>query len=219
MTKADLRQHVQRQLREPRAGQTSGVYFSDADIDQAINDGYMELSDASEWYEEYLEFDLLANRPYYDLFRLIGTFFLSIRPAFDEQVNRWLRPSNVRQLDGNDRRWERVIARPQHQFLRGLRWLGLYPRTNADGTTVKQYYTRLPIPLCEDTDEPGFPEAFHIGCVDFALTDLYAEDGETVLALAAWADYLERESALIKWVDSREDRPLQRVFGAASGPR
>jgi hypothetical protein len=217
--KADLRSHVQRDMREARSGQTSGSYFSDDDIDEAVNDGYMEMSDASEWFEEYLEFDLLKDRRYYDLFTLIGKFFLSIRPAFDEQVNRWLIPTPVRTLDNSDPRWERVVGRPQRFFLRGLRWLGFWPRYGSDGTTVKQYYTRLPVPLCEDSDEPQFPEAYHMGLVLYAETELYAADGETNLALEAWKQYLEYEKELVAWVNKREDRPLGRVLGSATVPR
>lgn len=213
MTFAELQTDVFRRLREAT---TSGVYFSTEDIKEAINAGYMELSDASEWYEEALEIDLLKDRPYYDLFALIGAIFLSIKPAFDESANRWLIPSTVRALDGNDRQWDRVQGRPARIFMRGLRWLGLYPKTNADGTLVKLYYTRLPEFLCEPGDEPGFPEAYHDGIVQFALADLYAQDGETALAVAAWQTYLGFETQLQQWVDGRMRRPLTRVLGGVS---
>jgi hypothetical protein len=219
VTKREIRENIQRDMREARSGQTSGSYFSDDDIDDAANDGYMEMSDAAEWFEEYLEFDLLKDRRYYDLFTLIGKVFLSIRPAFDEQVNRWLVPSTVRELDQRDPRWERVVGRPQRIFLRGLRWLGFWPRYGSDGTTVKQYYTRLPVPLCAETDEPGFPEAYHMGIVYFAETELYATDGETTLALESWKSYLAMEKELTAWVNKREDRPLGRVLGSATVPR
>lgn len=211
MTKAELRTDVKRRLRE---ASESGIYFADGDIDDAVNAGYMELSDAAEWFEEFLDISLLKDRPYYDLWSIIGPSFLSIKPAFDTSRHRWLQPVTVRQLDGNDRRWERVVGTPQRIFLRGLRWLGLYPRTNAEGAdTVRAYYTRLPEFLCQDTDEPGFPETYHVGCVYFALADLWAQDGETALALGAWTDYLAVESALTGWVQGRTDRPLMRVLG------
>lgn len=215
MTFLELQQETHRLLREADCG---GIYFSTEDIREAINAGYMELSDSAEWLEESLEIELLKSRPYYDLFTLITCGFLSIKPALDENRHRWLLPSTVRGLDGNDRRWERVVGTPQRIFLRGLRWLGLYPRTNADGDRLKVYYTRLPEPLCADTDEPQFPEAYHMGCVYFALADLFAEDGETKLALDAWTDYLAMEAGLQRWVDGRMDRPITRVFGAVTRP-
>ncbi|HEX7767272.1 MAG TPA: hypothetical protein VF443_11195 [Nitrospira sp.] len=220
MTLLEMATETARRLREPRSGQMSGIYFSDEDIRDAVNEGYMELSDASEWFEEFVEIDLLKDRPYYDLFSLIGPVFLSIKPAFDESTNRWLIPSTVRNLDNHDRRWERVTNRPQRVFLRGYRWMGLYPRITSDGsgadnTALKVYYTRLPEPMCADTDEPGFPEAFHKGCIEFALTDLYAEDGETKLALEAWTKYLAYEADLSAWVNHRAARPSTMVMGTA----
>ena len=216
MTFAELQTETFRRIREAVG---SGVYFSTEDIKDALNDGYAELSDVTEWFEEYLEIDLLRRRPYYDLFSLIGRSFLSIKPAFDEQVNRWLIPSTVRGLDDHDRRWERVVGRPQRLILRGIRWLGLYPRTEADGTTIKVYYTRLPEPLCADDDEPGFPEGYHQGLVAYALCDLFAQDGESRLSEAAWAEYLGYEHQLQQWVQHRPSRPLMHVMGSATSPR
>lgn len=212
MTFAEIQAEIRRRVREST---DSGIFFSTEDIKEAANAGYMELSDATEWCEDAREIDLLKDRPYYDLFTLIGAFFLSIKPAFDEETSRWLVPSTVRALDGNDRRWERVVGRPVRLFMRGLRWLGLYPRVNADGTTIKVYFTRLPEMLCDDDDEPGFPEAFHDGIVEFALADLFAQDGETGHAVAAWKEYLTVEARLQQWVDGRLQRPLTRVLGGA----
>lgn len=214
MTFAELQADTHRRIREASG---SGVYFSVEDIKAAINAGYMELSDATEWLEEFYDLDLLKGRPYYDLFATIGPGFLSIKPAFDTERNRWLQPVAVRALDGNDRQWERVVGTPQRIFMRGIRWLGLYPRTNAEGVDrVRQYHTRLPEFMCHDDDEPGFPEAYHIGCGDFARAELFAQDGETKLALAAWNDYLAVETALEQWVNGRTQRPGVHVFGGGS---
>lgn len=214
MTFAEQKADVFRRIREATG---SGVYFSTQDIGDAINAGYMELSDASEWQEEFLDIALLKDRPYYDLWSIIGLSFLSVKPGFDTSRNRWLEPSTVRALDEQDPRWERVVGTPQRTFLRGIRWLGFYPRTHTEGTDrIRQYYTRLPEPLCEDDDEPGFPEDFHVGCQHFALADLFAQDGETRLALAAWQDYLAIETALIGWVQGRTDRPMVRIMGGGS---
>ncbi len=210
MTFAELCADTKRGLREASG---SGVYFGDGDISEAVNAGYAELSDASEWHEATQVLTLLEQRPYYDLFTILGHGFLSLKPVFDEATSRWLHPSTVRGLDQHDRRWERVSGRPQRAFLRGVRWLGLWPRTNADGTTLTLHFTSLPTPLDADADEPGFPDAYHVGCVHFALADLFAQDGETRLALRAWADYLAIEAQLTAWVDGRLQRPRVRVLG------
>jgi hypothetical protein len=204
-------------FRRLRTASSAPVFWSEADVEEALNAGYMELSDSTEWFEQYFEIDLLNDRPYYDLRDVLGASFLAIKPAFDEQTNRWLLPTAIRQFDAHDRRWERVVGEPQRIVMRGLWWLGYWPRIHTEAGLVKQYYTALPPPLVEDEDEPGFPETFHDGCIEFALTDLWAQDSEAVRALKAWADYLVTEAALTAWVDDRASAPMQHGFGSRSG--
>ena len=208
MTFAELKAEVSRRLAE-----VSGrVFWTDDEIAAAVNAGFMELSDSSEWNEAYLDIDLLNDRPWYDLRFLIGESFLSLKPAFDRQTNRWLLHSAVRQLDAHDRRWERVTGEPQRILLRGLWWLGLFPRIQSEVGSLKVYHTALPAPLVDDEDEPGFPETFHYAIVDFALTDLWAQDAEAAYALTAWKAYLDGEAGLIAWVENRAADPMLRGF-------
>jgi hypothetical protein len=196
-----------------RVAEVSGrVFWSTQEIKDALNAGLMEISDACEWNETYVEFDLLNDRPYYDVRTLIGENVLSIKPSFDEQTNRWLIPSGQRQLDQHDRRWERVTGEPQRVFTRGLFWLGLFPRSQSDVGTIKQYYTALPDPLDDDDDEPGFSDTFHSAIVEYALTDLWAQDAETTWALTAWASYLAGEAGLRAWVQGRAGDAIARGF-------
>jgi hypothetical protein len=214
MTKAELRDETKRRLAEAQPS----VFWSDADVDAAVALGYQELSDASEWNELWIDITLLQDRPYYDLRYVIPDTLLSIKPCFDRNTNRWLIPSTVRELDMNDRRWERATDRPQRIFLRGLYWLGLFPRIQSDGSKdLKQYYTALPPPLVDEWDEPGFPDTFHMTIVDFAETDLWAQDGETTLATAAWGRYESGEKALIAWVQERSAVPGLHGFSSVGG--
>jgi hypothetical protein len=211
MTFAEQRAEVFRRLAE---SSTSPVFYSVADVDTALNEGYAELSDASEWNEQHLDVDLLNNRPYYDARTVIGASFLAFRSAFDVQTNRWLIPSSIRELDAHDRRWEFGTGEPQRVITRGLWWLGLWPRVQSDtGGVITQYYVGLPSVMVDDSDEPGFPEAFHLGCVEFALADLWIQDGESAAALAAWTAYLAYEAGLIAWVDGRAEGPRLHGFG------
>jgi hypothetical protein len=211
MTFAELKTDVARRLAEANGR----VVWSDIEIATAINEGYAELSDATEWNERTIGIDLLASRPYYDLRTAVPEPLLGVGPAFDESTNRWLLPTAVRELDAHDRRWERVTGAPQRLILRGLWWAGLYPRVTSDAGVLRQYYTALPAPLSDDTDEPGFPEVFHDGPVYYALCDLWSLDGETARALAAWQSYLAIEAALAAYVDERVARPI--VHGHGGG--
>jgi hypothetical protein len=149
---------------------------------------------------------LLSDRPYYDARTTLGSSLLAIGPAWSPETARWLRPLVVGDLDGNDRRWEAVIAQgaiPDAMFTRGLWWFGYYPRVASDSGTVKQYFTALPAPLVKDTDQPGFHPDFHDALVDYALYDLWAQVGESALALRAWKDYAESEQDLTNFTQGR----------------
>lgn len=206
----DMRAEVFRRLVEVAE---APVYFTPEEVDASINLGYAELSDESEWNEAFLELDLLEERPYYDLRTIVGESFLSIRPIFDNQTNRWLIPSSVREFDARDRRWERATGEPQRVIFQGLWWLGLFPRIQGDVGTLKVYHTALPTPLADEDDEPGFPDLFHYSCVDFAVADLFAQDGETQFCLLAWAQYIAGEQKLRAWVQDRAAAAMMRGFG------
>jgi len=195
----------------------SPVFWTAADVNAAIDDGYAELADASEFYEQWFEIPLLGDRPYYDLRTQLTPDILAVGMAYDETSSRWLLPTSVSEFDASDPRWERVVGQPQRFLLRGLWWLGYWPRVHGDtGHLVKQYYTALP-PRLGDTDEPLFPSTFHLGCVEFALTELWAQDGETKAAMDAWAAYLAIEAGLVSWVNGRAGMALRPVMSSLSG--
>lgn len=211
MTLAEMKTAVYRRLRE---SSSAPVYFTDAQITQAINDGYAELSDETNWDERRTTMDLLNDRPYYDARTTLGDSFLAVGAAFNETTTRWLVPLAVSRLDLQDRRWETVTGEPTALVTHGLWWLGYWPRVQVDSGTVQQYWTALPDDLEDDEDEPGFPEPFHVGCVDFAVADLQAQDGQARQTLTAWAAYVERETALQAWVQNRASGPLRQGYAA-----
>jgi hypothetical protein len=214
VTKAEIRTKVLRQLRQ----QSAGVPFSEDEIDESIDAGYTEMSDASEWNEVWQTVNLLADRPYYDARTVLGQNLLAIGPAYSTETSRWLQPVVVGDLDGGDRRWESVVspaAAPNQIFTRGLWWFGYYPRVSTDLGSVKQYFTAIPEAL-EDDDEPGFISEFHDGLVEYAVYDLWAQAGEADLALSAWTRYAAIESELTKHTQARGGRA--RVAGYAPHP-
>ncbi len=210
MTFLQMRDEVKRRL----AQTGRPVFWSDTEINDALNNGYMELSDASEWFEGHQDIDLLVDRPYYDLWSIIGADFLTPAAAFDYQTNRWLLPTSGRQFDAHDRRWERVTGEPQRMIMQGLRWMGYWPRIQTAVGSIKQYFKAIPPLLCADADEPGFPATYHNAIIDFAMTELWAQDAETGFALAAWAQYLKGETDLVSWVAERASDATMHGYGA-----
>jgi hypothetical protein len=208
MTKAELRTAIQQRLAEVQGG----VVWSVAEIDAAIDETYDALADQCEWCERTITVDLLSDRPYYDLRTVVPEPVLTVGPAYHETTGQWLTPASVRDLDGADRRWEGVVGTAQRIVTRGLWWLGVTPRVRGDVGTVRLKYTTLPDRLT-DLDEPGFPEPFHEALVEGPLCDLWAQDGETARAEAAWQRYLTLETGLQQWVNDRAAIPMRHGYG------
>lgn len=209
MTRSELRAEVRRRLEAP-----SAVFFTDTDINDAINDAYMELSDATEWYEVWRTVDLCASRPYYDIRTIFGDVdVLTPGQAFHTDTNRWLIPSSPGDLDRGYARWEQVTGPPERLITRGLWWLMYWPLIGSESGTVKQYATALPEALDADTDEPGMDPVFHLVLVDYAVAALLPQAGEVSLALAAWDAYLAGEAALTGQVQGRGSVPQVQGYG------
>lgn len=206
MTFAELRTTVRRRLDET----TPGTFATDDEIDAAINVSYAEVSDETEWCETSRIVDRLAVRPWYDGRLVLSDKLLTIGAAFNETTNRWLLPTRKAELDRADRRWERHQTEPMRLLVSGLWWFGYWPYVPEDGGTIRQYFTRLPDALAEETDEPGFPDQFHLGLVEGALSELWADDAETSYALQAWQAYLGYETGLQQWVNDRASVPRMR---------
>lgn len=210
MTFAQLRADVFRRLQESAS---APVFWSQADVDAALLEGYQEISDATEWCERWFTVDLLQSRPAYDLRTLTTDTVLNVGRAFHVDTNRWLTPTTPRELDRGYRRWETITGEPVRLWTSGLWWLRYYPLAGTDAGEVKQYAAVLPEDMVDDTDEPGFPGTFHYGLVEYALADLWAQDGEPTKALASWKAYLAYEAALTAFVQGRAAVPLEHAHG------
>jgi hypothetical protein len=110
MNFSEMKTEVFRRLDE---SSSSPVFWTSADIEEALNEGYQEISDATEWYETYDIVSLLSGLTYYDLRFYLGDTFLSPRRAQNQTTERWLTPSHVRDLDFQTyTQWEIVSGEP-----------------------------------------------------------------------------------------------------------
>jgi hypothetical protein len=198
---SELKSEVFRRLNESASSPT---FWLEADVEESLNEGYAEISDSAEWYEEYFVIPLLAKLQYYDLRTLLPDTFLAPKRFFNQTTNEWLAPVALRELDFHTtRQWETVTGEPQRTLPRGMWWLGMWPKAPSDSGKVKFYYSAIPASMTEDADEPGFPQEYHKYLIEYALYDLLAQDGETKKALVHWQTYLEGERLLQASVGSR----------------
>lgn len=199
MTFGEQQKEVRRRLNELTA-----TFWTDQDIKDALNEGYEEISDASEWFERYANIPMLSGRTYYNLLNILPDTFLSPRRCFNTVTNRWLQPTDTRQQDFQAFvQWETNSGQPEKYIFRGNWWLGVWPKRSADDGILRFYYSAIPPAMADDSDTPGFLDEFHSGLVDFALSDLLSQDRETNKAMAFWASYKAQETGLAQYVNGR----------------
>ena len=182
---------------------TTTEFYSDQDIKDALNEGLAELADATEYYELQATVYLLAGRTYYDLTTVVPDTFLSPRRCFDITNQKWLTPTDPFELDQQYRQWELVYGEPEKYFFRGNWWMGVWPRRATDGNGIRLYYTGIPPVMSLDTDTPDFPQEFHRGLIDYALSDLLSQQRETAKAVKFWQSYVVAQSGLKTYVEGR----------------
>lgn len=201
MNFSEMKTEVFRRINES-AG--TPVFWSEADVAAALNDGYEELSDSTEWFEKSNTITL-SGSTYYNLSSntvLTGNEILTPKRAFNPRTNRWLRWTDWRDLDNHTyRQWETVTGEPEQILSRGMWWLGTFPKKS--GGTITLWYTAVPQVLLGNSDEPAFPSEFHYALVDYAIYDLLCQEGEGRKAIKFWNRYLQQEVALKQYVQNR----------------
>lgn len=206
-------------MRELEEALGAPVFWSADDVDSSLNEGYREMSDASEWYEIHRTVDILHSRPWYDARTVFyGQQILTIGRGFHVDTNRWLIPSSTGDLDATYARWEQVRpATPSRILRRGLWWFAYWPIHGADSGTIRQYATAIPPMMASGDESPGFPEVFHRGLVDYALSELLPQVGEVSKGMAAWRRYLSYESGLADYARGRGSIPQVNSHASDAG--
>lgn len=189
MTFLEMQTEVQRRLEES----ASGVFWTLAQQKTAINDGYEEMSDLCEWNETSQDVSLTTST-YYDLSSVLTLPVLRVTRVFNNQTNRWLHPTDVREMDHTRRQWEDATGAAERWWIRGGWWLGLYPKASSATGTVKVFHTAIPTALSADGNTPGFAQEFHLGLVEYACYDLLCQDREPEKALKYWARFDKRDN-------------------------
>jgi hypothetical protein len=180
----------------------SHVRISTEDILVAANEGLDELSEATKFYERFAPVPLKGGQTYYDMRGFLPNSVIGVNSVYNLTQQMWLKPRKFRDFGGH--RWHTVIGDPQKYLIRGLFWLGVYPRPGSDTGNLRVYYSSL-APHFKDSASvlSDLPDDFVAALEDYALYCLSADDAETDKALIHWDSYLTREAALKKFVKER----------------
>lgn len=209
MTFLELQTEVFRRLEE---NSVTPVYWTLAQIKAAINRGFIEISDATEWYETSASVPVSAG-VYVANVETGFPGFLAIKALRNDQTGRWMRPATVRELDQSYMKWETATGEPDRYTIRAPFWIGFDRAVTGASSTLTLYYTSLPTELADNSDIPAFPQEFHLALVDFAVYDLLCQDRENAKALYFFKRYKIREEQLRAYVAQRESMDRIGVLG------
>ena len=169
----------------------------------------MELADATEYYETSFTVSKTASTQYYDLsstsvYSAAATNpVLTVRRVFNVETNTWLSFIDVRDMDLERRQWEDNTGEATRFLIRGLWWLGLYPKPSATSGTVTVFASTLPTALSADASTTGLPQEYDLALVEYACYDLLCQDGEFGKAMRYYGKYLQKQEGLRKFVLQR----------------
>ena len=210
LTLSDIRSRVR-----TRFEASSTTRWSNADVNDAINDGIEELAEATGYYERYVSVPLKEARTYYDLRAFGDETPLSVTGVWHEAGNRWLEPAAHTDIQFSE--WEDTPGNPIMWFTRGAWWLGIWPRPSSEPDEwIRVYFTGIPPRMAEDGEGVHqLPEEFVPAVEEYTLYELYQREGETQKCLYWWAKYKAREEDLRRHMAHRVSRVRTGTIGRA----
>lgn len=179
----------------------SSARWESQDFLDAANEGLDDLSETG-FYERFATIPLKGRQTYYDLRGFLPEDLVRLTFVFNPDNQLWLDPMAI--VDMVTPRWETIPGTPQQYLVRGLYWLGLYPRPESDTGSVRVYYEGL-APHFKDSSSiiSDLPDDLTMVLEDYILYDLSARDGESDKAMLHWSDYWKGRKDLNGFVKNR----------------
>jgi hypothetical protein len=185
MNFGELKAEVFRRLYEDS---TAPIFWSEDDVMDAINEGYMDFCEQTKCYERQAEVACTSKIPYLDVRTALAYPFIGLRRIYSRLLQGPLQSSSVKSMDDRDRRWEMSFSLPRRMTVRGLYTIMLYPVPPSEAT-FRMSWSSLPEKLVFDEDEPQIPIESHEAIVKYALYDLKCQEAETEVAMKHWQSY------------------------------
>lgn len=175
--------------------------WKDADIILAINEGLDDLSEFSRFYERHVSVPIGNLRTYYDLRGWLPESALGVTSVWSDVIEDWLDPANVSELRT---RWEQSTGPSRRFFMRGLFWMGVWPKAETTAGSFRVYFSGFaPHFLHGQSVLRDLPDDYVVALEEYAIYCLAADDGESSRALAHYTDYFKKAEELADFVERR----------------
>lgn len=186
------------------------TYYSEADINDSIQDGYDEVVVYCECIDKTHTLNFLANTTYYKFSDLIPDYYRPVHLRHST-LNFFLDPIPERDLFNGQDNWE-IASRQERDFhILGPEYIGISGRTANPVGGITIFY-KAQAPVLEGNSVPQILESFQILLEHYATADLLEQNQEYAKAQKYWKYYdigIEKYRSKIQLL-SKSDRVFVR---------
>jgi len=152
MNRQEIRTRILESLNESAS---SPVFFSIAQIDEAINEGMEILAEEANAIKR-TAFTALRPATTYYYTQGIATDMMAPYRIWLTHLDRRLVAISMADLDARRERWIRTSGDPEYWFSISWNLFGIYPAPASGGGVMRIDYLAWPRPMLDDSDEPEF---------------------------------------------------------------
>lgn len=169
--------------------------FADTDdglepIRDSINDAIQEIVSITGSKREDYYLPLRQEQMFYRLQPNTG-FFGWVVDAWNINVRRRLRQTDLIALAKRDPRWMVPTGEPREYIQLGTNIVGLYPKPSGDSNTLKLTIVQIPAPYKTSADRLHVRDEFRDAVVNYAVAEYWASRGDVRSADTHFGYYLK----------------------------
>jgi hypothetical protein len=195
MTKTDILARVSKTLEDEGL-----VHFTEDDLNDSIQDGYMYVALISECIEKVVTIDVPSDSLYFNVAEAIPDYY-RVFAIFNSLNNRWLIPASFHSLQSNGPRWETRTGSVQWFCPLGARHILFHPATSAVNTMY--FFYRAQAPEIAANEEPAFFEDCHKILEYYVVQDLLDQNLEYTKSTRFYSLFISELSDLSRRINKR----------------
>ena len=155
-------------------------YFSEADLNDSLQDGYDEIATATGCIESVFELNLIPNQIYYNLAQIVPNYFHTVR-IFSPLLKDWLEETDSRRLDKIRKDWELWVDNPCYWIPTSYERIAIVPAARDAQKLVVFYKSMAPV-MVTDAGNFNVPMEGRFLPENFSTADLLEQAQEYVKA-------------------------------------
>jgi hypothetical protein len=165
-------------------------FFTSTDINNAIQDGYDEISAFCHQIDATGNITLVVNKTYYNVPTLLSDF-LTVVAVYNNNTKRWLDPTSPRILRDTRWDWENWIGEPKFFFPHSWEYIGIAPKPGilSANPTLTLFY-RAQADTLASSSIPKLNTNYNRLIESYAVFDLLTQAREYKKAQSFYKDYI-----------------------------